>query len=204
MDGNFQILKLIKGTVEPVNVTLVSDPQIFSPETPVYFFELGNPSGTYFANNYVTRHDVPDFSRWPNTMTALLLILSSPDAESLRALEKTYENFQRMDRLLDQVEVDMIHFIKTASKRRPSIEDGKFRNLDKIEIIDIDTSTKADIFGSGTFSYLTVGLYSSLSKMLSEILDSELPTHLRITQKELIETAIRSISKFLNSEAQQS
>jgi hypothetical protein len=70
--------------------------------------------------------------------------------------------------------------------------------LENNEIIDIDTSAKADIFGSGTFSYLTVGLYSRLSKMLSEILDNEEPPYSRIAQKELIEQGILSISKFLN------
>ncbi|CAL8147727.1 unnamed protein product [Orchesella dallaii] len=68
------------------NVQVFPEPKIYPEETPIYFIQVDSPSGTYFAEGFVCRHEIPPLEFWPNTMAALFPLFESKGFEKVSEL----------------------------------------------------------------------------------------------------------------------
>ncbi|UJR18157.1 hypothetical protein I4U23_005057 [Adineta vaga] len=58
-------------------VTIFKDETEYDAAVPVYFLIVESATGTYIANDYVCRHELPTFECWPNTLVCLQKIFTS-------------------------------------------------------------------------------------------------------------------------------
>jgi hypothetical protein len=72
MEGEFEILTTTDGVkVQAQRYSLYEDLTEYPRDTRVYFLEVDNPTGTYFANGFLCRHELPPFHLWPRTFACL-------------------------------------------------------------------------------------------------------------------------------------
>ena len=75
-----QLLQYRNGTVSPQ--TFDFHPyQKMDPNTKVYFMITSGKDGSYIADNFVARHELPKYEDWPYTYATMALILNSHDIE---------------------------------------------------------------------------------------------------------------------------
>ena len=75
-----QLLQYRNGTVSPQ--TFDFHPyQKMDPNTKVYFMITSGKDGSYIADNFVARHELPKYEDWPYTYATMALILNSHEIE---------------------------------------------------------------------------------------------------------------------------
>ena len=70
------------GTVKP-NDFDYSEYETMGPETKVYWLITTGKDGSYIADNFVARHEMPKFEEWPFTYATIGLVLNSSNLENL-------------------------------------------------------------------------------------------------------------------------
>ena len=75
-----QLLQYRNGTVKPLKFDY-SEYQAMDPTTKVYWLITSGKDGSYIADNFVARHELPKYEDWPYTYATMALILNSHDIE---------------------------------------------------------------------------------------------------------------------------
>ena len=70
------------GTVQP-NEFGYSEYVTMGPKTKVYWLVTSGKDGSYIADNFVARHEMPKFEDWPFTYATIGLVLNSSNLEDL-------------------------------------------------------------------------------------------------------------------------
>ncbi len=199
----------VSGDLEivPTAVQLSKSTAPSPPGTLVYFLQVSNPVGTYFANGYMARHEIPPFHIWPRTMAVLFTAQSDPElVERLSRLEYTLENVERLRHVVDAVDaairetivrncMDSTFNSTTAVKFEFVGDEGVVKDLDEF---DMD-SLIGDIFGNPVLSTLAMGVYGRSGKLMAQHLDFGECSGTRVGLKRIEEKLVLAISSALKS-----
>ena len=118
-----QLLKYNNGTVSLQNYELTKANITTNETTKVYLMITSGKDGSYFADNFVARHELADFWAWPYTYVTIALALNATDVNN--GLEIPDENFEDHKR--------MIRYAHNVAKEWEVVIDGYYENMDEGE-----------------------------------------------------------------------
>ena len=75
MTSETKVLRYNGETLEAVNVDLLEHSE-YPPDTKVYFIEVEGDE-TYIVDNFVAKHELPNFAKWPLTFLTIGLLTKS-------------------------------------------------------------------------------------------------------------------------------
>ncbi|CAL8139038.1 unnamed protein product [Orchesella dallaii] len=157
-----------KNSVSVRNVTLSQDPQEYPPETPIYFIQVDSPTGTYIANGYVCRHEIPPIELWPNTMSILFRLMETEAFQKISQLPYTLETISFLHNVISQVATEVKLFLARTELRKGDY--GKPQEIMRLEDVAVEESIEK-IFGNPTLSTAGVNLYARVGSIISPYLD---------------------------------
>ncbi|CAL8139066.1 unnamed protein product [Orchesella dallaii] len=150
------------------NVTVSEDPQEYPPETPIYFIQVDSPTGTYIANGYVCRHEIPPIELWPNTMSILFRLMETEAFQKISQLPYTLETISFLQNVISQVVTEVKLFLERSELRKGDY--GKPQEIMRLEDVGVEESI-GKIFGNPTLSTAGVNLYARVGSIISPYLD---------------------------------
>ena len=116
-------MKYDNGIVSLQNYQLTKANITTNEETKVYLIITSGKDGSYFADNFVARHELADFRAWPYTYVTIALALNATDVNN--GLEIPDENFEDHKR--------MYRYAHNLVKQWEVVIDGYYENMDKGE-----------------------------------------------------------------------
>lgn len=186
-------------------ITVYQEEKNYPIETPIYFIQVDSPSGTYFAEGYVCRHEIPPFEYWPNTMSTLFALFGTTGLETVAQMPYTLETIDQIDRISDDVKKTVLNVLQ----RELETSDFKYelhKEIETCEILSFDDfdldAVVGNIFGNPTLSTLGMELYGNTGKVISKYLDDNsnklTDCQVQKLQKILSETITEQIKLSLN------
>ncbi len=169
-----------------------SDPESLSPDTPVYFLEVDSSTGTYFANNFLCRHELPPFELWPNTFTCLqeMLLFDPVTIAKLAQFKLTHSTYAALSKLAKEiatcVQVCLYHGVLGQNERQSQRLAQKATNKEQIE------QNLQFVLEHQTLVAFGLLIYSKCGKMLANHLDKPDSMH---STKSINTDAIRNVVK---------
>ncbi|CAL8139064.1 unnamed protein product [Orchesella dallaii] len=157
-----------KNSVSVRNVTVSQDPQEYPPEIPIYFIQVDSPTGTYIANGYVCRHEIPPIELWPNTMSILFRLMETEAFQKISLLPYTLETISYLHNVIDRVATEVKLFLEGNESRKGDY--GKPKEIMRLEDVGVEESI-GKIFGNPTLSTAGVNLYARVGSIISPYLD---------------------------------
>ncbi|CAL8138954.1 unnamed protein product [Orchesella dallaii] len=155
-------------TLEQNNVVVTQDPQEYPPETLIYFLQVDSPTGTYFANGYLCRHEIPPVEYWPNTMGMLFRLMGTETFENLAQLPYNMETVSFLQNGISQVTVAVKKFLEEVDwENFGSGNDHEIMALDDVKVDEYI----GKIFSNPTLSTAGVGLYARVGEIVAPYLD---------------------------------
>ena len=157
-----QLLQYRNGTVKPLKFDY-SEYQAMDPTTKVYWLITSGKDGSYIADNFVARHEMPKFEEWPFTYATIGLVLNSSNLENLP-----------MDSIEDDAKFEAISS-QLADLWKNAVEKHVYdsslvNSCDPLELIK-----SGSIVDSLTPSKLKIAqlLLQNVSKYLHDVLDND-------------------------------
>ena len=157
-----QLLQYRNGTVKPLKFDY-SEYQAMDPATKVYWLITSGKDGSYIADNFVARHEMPKFEDWPFTYATIGLVLNSSNLENLP-----------MDSIEDDAKFEAISS-QLADLWKNAVEKHVYdsslvNSCDPLELIK-----SGSIVDSLTPSKLKIAqlLLQNVSKYLHDVLDND-------------------------------
>ena len=157
-----QLLQYRNGTVKPLKFDY-SEYQAMDPATKVYWLITSGKDGSYIADNFVARHEMPKFEEWPFTYATIGLVLNSSNLENLP-----------MDSIEDDAKFEAISS-QLADLWKNAVEKHVYdsslvNSCDPLELIK-----SGSIVDSLTPSKLKIAqlLLQNVSKYLHDVLDND-------------------------------
>ncbi|CAL8123444.1 unnamed protein product [Orchesella dallaii] len=182
------------------NVKVTEDPQEYPRDTPIYFIQVESPTGTYFANGYVCRHEIPPIEYWPNTMSIMFRLMGTESFEKLTVLPYTIDTVSFLHDLTNNVATTVKQFMD-SNEWRNSV-DGENFEIMTLGDIDLDDCI-GKIFSNPTLSTAGVSLYARVGDVIAPYLDSREggnqidPAHLGKLQYELYQIISQELGKYI-------
>ncbi|CAL8138956.1 unnamed protein product [Orchesella dallaii] len=150
------------------DVTVYEDPQEYSQDIPIYFIQVDSPTGTYFANGYVCRHEIPPVEYWPNTMGLLFRLMDTETFGELAELPYTLENAKFLQNVTIKVAENVKQFLeKEEWKQERSGEQYEIMTLGDIDMEE----NIGKIFNNPSIAAVGVGLYARVGEVVAPYLD---------------------------------
>ena len=157
-----QLLQYRNGTVKPLKFDY-SEYQAMDPTTKVYWLITSGKDGSYIADNFVARHEMPKFEDWPFTYATIGMVLNSSNLENLP-----------MDSIEDDAKFEAISS-QLADLWKNAVEKHVYdsslvNSCDPLELIK-----SGSIVDSLTPSKLKIAqlLLQNVSKYLHDVLDND-------------------------------
>ncbi|ODN01860.1 Reticulocyte-binding protein 2 a [Orchesella cincta] len=182
------------------NVFVTADPVEYPIDTPIYFIQVDSPTGTYFANGYVCRHEIPPVEYWPNTMSILFKLMGTDSFEKLSQLSYTIETVNFLLDVSNKVAATVKQFIESSEWRNAKTE----RNYKVMTLEDINMEECiSKIFSNPTLSTAGVSLYARVGDIIAPYLDSIEtekqvdPSELGRLQHELYQILSQELEKYI-------
>ena len=157
-----QLLQYRNGTVKPLKFDY-SEYQAMDPTTKVYWLITSGKDGSYIADNFVARHEMPKFEEWPFTYATIGLVLNSSNLEDLP-----------MDSIEDDAKFEVISS-QLVDLWKNAVENFVYdsslvNSCDPLELIK-----SGSIVDSLTPSKLKIAqlLLQNVSKYLHDVLDND-------------------------------
>jgi hypothetical protein len=148
-------------------VTLFKEPKKFPKDELVYIILVDSEDGTYIANGYVCRHEIPPIKYWPKTMSLLFSLVSLPEIKWIEKVPYTLENLRQIEEIVNES-------VRVARDIIMNHKDRAVHLTRKTTISRDETLPEKvilEIFDNPTFSSLAVGLYGKLGPLLAVNLD---------------------------------
>ncbi|CAL8122662.1 unnamed protein product [Orchesella dallaii] len=172
------------------DIEVYLDPRSYSAETPIYFIQVDSPTGTYFAEGFVCRHEIPPLELWPNTMATLFSLFGSNGFEILAKLPYSLETISFIDEISDEVQMKVEEFFdeeflgwqnnRTSESDNSEtvytendLEVGMGRSCKRklLESFNLDEMI-GKIFNNPTMAVLGMNLYGGTGSVISMYLDN--------------------------------
>jgi hypothetical protein len=165
--GNFyEIYKIGQNLVQAEKVQVYKDPSVDDKSELIYFIQVDSPSGTYFANGYACRHEIPPLDKWPKTLEILFKIFNTQTMQSFNGLEYTMSNVEKMKVIAENVHHKVV---KALLAVLPGICSQNLEN--NFETQDAEL-VLAGMFNDASLGAMSTKLYGAVGKMLSNYLDN--------------------------------
>jgi hypothetical protein len=184
--------------VSAERVTLFKERKKYPEGELVYIILVDSEDGTYIANGYVCRHEIPPLQYWPKTMSLLFSLVSLPEIKWIEKVPYTLENLRQIEEIVNesvQVARDIIMNHKDTAvhlTRKTTI--SRDETLPEKVILEI--------FDNPTFSSLAVGLYGKLGPLLAVNLDLG-PEQSEITNIQMLRSQLHEdLRVFLSTKLQ--
>ena len=180
-------------------VRIFKDETEHDAEVPAYFLIVENETGTYIANDYVCRHELPRFERWPNTLICLQKVFTSDAVKRKPVVEKLSPSaIREMERIVNYI-------AKQLEKEFPSTSDAVFNDVTNIdhgsvsnEYLMTDFSlylaTLTEILQDNYWSAFAMLIYARCGNLIRDVLDKQ--RHKTVSSSALADFIITSIKTF--------
>ncbi|ODM95783.1 Reticulocyte-binding protein 2 a, partial [Orchesella cincta] len=155
-----------------INVFL--EPKIYPADTPIYFIQVDSPTGTYFAEGYVCRHEIPPLELWPNTIATLFSIFGTRGFKKLAQLPYSLETIYLIDGVSDNVRMRVKSVLDEEFLSGESAKHHEMNYYCKKQSLanfNLDEMI-GKIFNNPTMAALAMELYGGTGSIMSKYMDN--------------------------------
>lgn len=163
-------LKKFPYSLDTIKVPVFEDPQSYQMDTPVYYIQVESSSGSYFANGYVCRHDLPPMEHWPNTMSVLLRLINTPSFEKISKLKYSLPVVRMLDEVTNQIVTKVEQYFQYGVEYENVWKVDKDYPLMTLGDVDMEQCIPK-LFSNPSVSYMGVHLYAKVGVILAPHLD---------------------------------
>ncbi|CAL8067902.1 unnamed protein product [Orchesella dallaii] len=168
-DQKFKLFHFNEEQLDVKNVDVVKDPIEHPSKTPVYFIQVDSPSGTYFANDFVCRHEIPPIEYWPNTMSILFRLMDTESFKKLAKLPYTFDTVSLLQTANYEVSLVVKRYLETKVENNAD-DTAEIHEVMKLDSINLEECLSS-IFSDPTLSTAGVNLYAQVGNVIAEHLD---------------------------------
>jgi hypothetical protein len=180
-------------------VTVFKDETEYDAALPVYFLIVESETGTYIANDYVCRHELPRFERWPNTLACFQKVFSSNAVKqylvgkklsplALREMEKTVDYIaKQLEKEFSSKCGECLHNITNTEHESISVEYV-------VPDLSLYLATMTEILHDNYWSTFAMLIYGRCGNLIRDILDNQ--KQKTVSSSVLAEFIIRSVETF--------
>ncbi|CAM4842294.1 unnamed protein product [Rotaria magnacalcarata] len=181
------------------NVTIYKDETKYDSTTPVYFLIVESETGTYIANGYVCRHELPTFERWPNTLACFQEIFASNIVKQNSIGRKlTPSTLRRIEKIVDHVAEQLEReFSSKCETFFNDITNTGHENIStKYTIPDLSSylTILTEMIENNYWSTFGMLIYGRCGNLIRELLDNQKQQTISISQ--IADFIIKSIENF--------
>jgi hypothetical protein len=186
-------------TIVAETVTVFEDEIEYDAAVPVYFLIVENETGTYIANDYVCRHELPRFERWPNTLACLQKIVTSNMVKrnsvgkklsllALREMEKT------VDHIAKELEKEFSSKCGTFLNDITNREHGSISVEYMVADLSLYLATVTEMIHDNYWSTFAMLIYGRCGNLIRDVLDNQ--KQATVSSSLLADFIIRSLGTF--------
>ncbi|CAL8067906.1 unnamed protein product [Orchesella dallaii] len=151
-------------------VTVTEDSEVYPLDTPIYFLQVNSSTGTYVANGYVCRHETPDFTRWPNTMSILFRLIETNAFEKISLFPYNIETEVYLKNSINGTVKKVEMFFENYDWSNS----GEGSNYEVMTLGDVDLDECIlRIYNSPTLSSAGIGFYAGVGPVIAMHLDED-------------------------------